>query len=256
MINSAEIKTIPQKPSPMANIESVLIGGDLAKLSSADRVLYYKRVCETVGLNPLTKPFDYITLNGKLVLYANKGCAEQLRANRKVSITIPSREVIEGVYVVTANAKLPDGREDAATGAVPIDGLKGDLRANAMMKAETKAKRRATLSICGLNMLDETEVETIKNPHAAKNNQPEENDGIQAPLPACDCGTELKFTSKKSGMFPTGSWYCPNWTNQDQKHVTPVHPDDYQIWKKEIILHTVEQAKLVEEAAMDGQYED
>ena len=33
-----------------------------------------------------------------------------------------------------------------------------------MMKAETKAKRRVTLSICGLGMLDETEVETI--PHA------------------------------------------------------------------------------------------
>ena len=29
------------------------------------------------------------------------------------------------------------------------------------MKAETKAKRRATLSICGLGMLDETEIETI-----------------------------------------------------------------------------------------------
>jgi hypothetical protein len=31
------------------------------------------------------------------------------------------------------------------------------------MKAVTKAKRRVTLSICGLGMLDETEVETIPN---------------------------------------------------------------------------------------------
>jgi hypothetical protein len=30
------------------------------------------------------------------------------------------------------------------------------------MKAETKAKRRVTLSICGLGFLDETEVETLK----------------------------------------------------------------------------------------------
>jgi hypothetical protein len=29
------------------------------------------------------------------------------------------------------------------------------------MKAETKAKRRVTLSICGLGLLDETEIETI-----------------------------------------------------------------------------------------------
>ena len=29
------------------------------------------------------------------------------------------------------------------------------------MKSETKAKRRVTLSLCGLGMLDETEIETI-----------------------------------------------------------------------------------------------
>src|SRR5574343_296815 len=32
-----------------------------------------------------------------------------------------------------------------------------------MMKAETKAKRRVTLSICGLGMLDETETATIQD---------------------------------------------------------------------------------------------
>jgi hypothetical protein len=44
------------------------------------------------------------------------------------------------------------------TSAVPIAGLRGEARANAMMKAETKAKRRATLAICGLGMLDESEM--------------------------------------------------------------------------------------------------
>ena len=39
--------------------------------------------------------------------------------------------------------------------------MNGEALANAYMKAETKAKRRVTLSICGLGMLDETEVETI-----------------------------------------------------------------------------------------------
>jgi len=34
---------------------------------------------------------------------------------------------------------------------------------NALMKAVTKAKRRVTLSICGLGILDETEVESIPN---------------------------------------------------------------------------------------------
>ncbi len=44
---------------------------------------------------------------------------------------------------------------------MPIEGLKGEARANAIMKCVTKAKRRVTLSICGLGMLDETEVDSI-----------------------------------------------------------------------------------------------
>jgi len=44
---------------------------------------------------------------------------------------------------------------------VSIAGLRGEAASNAVMKAVTKAKRRVTLSICGLRFLDETEVEDI-----------------------------------------------------------------------------------------------
>ena len=44
---------------------------------------------------------------------------------------------------------------------MPITGLKGEALANALMKAETKAKRRVTLSLCGLSWPDESEVESI-----------------------------------------------------------------------------------------------
>lgn len=117
-------------------IEQVLINGDLKELSEEARTQYYLNVCETLGLNPTTKPFDYITLNGRLTLYANKGAAEQLRMVHKVSLRITAREKIGDVYVVTAQAQLPDGREDGATGAVSVANLKGDALANAMMKAE------------------------------------------------------------------------------------------------------------------------
>lgn len=157
-------------------IERVLIGGDLSRLKEDERVSYYYKVCETVGLNPLTRPFDYIQLGGKLVLYANKGCGEQLRQIRKISIRIASRETIEGVYVVTAEAADPAGRVDASTGAVTIASLKGDALANAMMKAETKAKRRVTLSVCGLNMLDESELDSL--PRVVPQ-QPMAEDGVQ-----------------------------------------------------------------------------
>lgn len=144
-----------------AVMERVLLAGDLSKLSTQDRLFYYGKVCDSVGLNPLTRPFDYLTLNGKMVLYAKRDATDQLRKIHNVSVTIKLRETIEGVYVVTANAKDKTGREDESTGAVSIQGLKGDALANALMKAETKAKRRVTLSICGLGLLDETEIETI-----------------------------------------------------------------------------------------------
>ena len=67
-----------------------------------------------------------------------------------------------GLYVVTATGVDARGRSDAATGAVSIRGLQGEALANALMKAETKAKRRLTLSICGLGMLDETEVDSVR----------------------------------------------------------------------------------------------
>jgi hypothetical protein len=167
-------------------IEAAIMG-DLSKLTPGQRVSYYQAICKSLALNPLTRPFDYIMLNGKLTLYARKDCTEQLRASRKVSITKLDRETINGVYVVTAYAQAADGRTDSSTGAVAIEGLKGDALANAIMKAETKAKRRVTLSIVGLGWLDETETETIPNARpmvVAETGELVEQAQIAAPKPA------------------------------------------------------------------------
>lgn len=142
-----------------AIIERVLLVGDLKLLSPDERSAYYLRVCESCGLNPLTKPFEYILLNGKLTLYATKNCTDQLRALHSVSVQIVGREVQGDLYVVTARASV-DGRQDEDVGAVVLP-RSGEARANAAMKAHTKAKRRVTLSICGLSLLDESEVEAV-----------------------------------------------------------------------------------------------
>lgn len=157
-MSSTALTNVPE----VTVMEQVILNGDLKTLAPAQRLSFYNRVCESLGLNPLTQPFAYLSLTGKMVLYARKDAAEQLRAARNVSCEITNREIMEGVYVVTVKATLPNGRIDSATGAVPIESLKGEARANAMMKAETKAKRRVTLSICGLGMMDETEVESIE----------------------------------------------------------------------------------------------
>ena len=142
-------------------VESALIQGDLSKLSELDRLNYYRKVCDSLGLNPFTKPFDYLKLGNKLTLYAKKDCTDQLRKIHKVSVEELAESERDGVFIVTAKVKDKEGRTDVAKGAVNITGLKGEALANAVMKAETKAKRRATLSICGLGFLDESEVESI-----------------------------------------------------------------------------------------------
>jgi len=153
-------------------IESALIGGDLSKLDTNQRLNLYKSTCESLGLNPLTKPLEYITLNGKLTLYAKRDCGDQLRKIHKISVTVVSREKIDDIFVVCARATTPDGRTDESIGAVNVAGAKGDNLANAFMKAETKAKRRVTLSICGLGFLDESDVETIQEVKAVEPEKP------------------------------------------------------------------------------------
>jgi hypothetical protein len=155
------MNAVAKIPEHGSIVEQVIVKGDLSKLTPDERTRYYVEVCKSVGLNPLTKPFEYITLNNKLTLYALRACTDQLRSIHSISVVDMSETERDGVFVVTAKVSNKDGRTDIAKGAVSISNLKGEALANALMKAETKAKRRATLSICGLGFLDETEVETI-----------------------------------------------------------------------------------------------
>lgn len=142
-------------------IESLVLQGDISKMDSKQRVDYYKNFCESLGLNPLTQPFQIIKFQGKETLYAKKDATEQLRKIYGVSVVDMTESTVNEVYIVKCKVQDKNGRYDMATGAVNIKGLSGENLANAIMKAETKSKRRATLSICGLGMLDESEVDSI-----------------------------------------------------------------------------------------------
>ena len=142
-------------------VESLVLRGDLSGLGPRERANHYIAVCHGLGLNPASKPLDYLKLNGKEILYPNKGATDQLAAIHKVT-----REIIDGPKVMDlagtklvyalCRASLPGGRFETSVATVPlVDPV------NVLMKVETKAKRRATLSILGLGMLDEMELETI-----------------------------------------------------------------------------------------------
>lgn len=151
-----------ETPPAPSTIEDVLMRGDLSKLTPQQRIQYNMDVCNSLGLNWRTRPFEFITLGGKLVFYARRDAADQLRKINGISVEIINQETTaEGLRVVTVRATDKSGRADTDVGVVNMKNLAGEFAANAMMKAITKAKRRVTLSISGLGFLDETEVESI-----------------------------------------------------------------------------------------------
>lgn len=101
----------------------------------------------------------------KKQLYATKNATDQLRQVQGISITDLKIEITNGICTATAKAemRLKNGalRVDMDMGIVPVQGLTGENLSNAVMKATTKAKRRVTLSLTGLLMMDETEVVTV-----------------------------------------------------------------------------------------------
>ncbi len=142
-------------------LEALVMSGDMARLTPVQKVLYYKARCQAAGLDPRTAPFQYMTLQGKTTLYATKVATDQLAANHKIKTEVLSQVTESDLRIVMVRAVTGDGRATDEMGAVPILNLKGNDLANSYMKAITKAKRRAVLSLCGLGMMDETEIETV-----------------------------------------------------------------------------------------------
>jgi hypothetical protein len=203
---------MPELAYQLSPQETALLCGDLSKLTEAQRADLVMKVCESVGLNPYTRPLQYIEVYDKaknakkLILYATKDCTEQLRKTHGVSLTITNRSEIKDTYIVTAQAKDANGRVDESTGAVTIANLGGDNLCNALMKAETKAKRRVTLSICGLGILDESEIETIAGAQVlppvalpAAVVAPPRGIDISAPSPVNELGALGKKLGKLAG---------------------------------------------------------
>lgn len=139
---------------PMSAIEKVVIGNDLSALKPDERFSYYKWRCESIGLDAAARPFQYITFQGKLTLYPDKGCAEQLRAVHGISSRPINSKKIDDVYMVEVEATARDGRTAVDVGAVSVAGLRGDDLAKAIKKATTQGHRRATFALVGLGAVD------------------------------------------------------------------------------------------------------
>jgi hypothetical protein len=151
-----------RKPDELDTIiESIVTAGDISRLDPHQKAIYYRRRCESLGLDPSSKPFDVLRLSGKEVLYLNRGGTDQLAKIHHVSRRIvegPCCKTIEGTKMAYAKceASTPDGRVEEVIATAPWADPTMIL-----MKIETKAKRRATISITGAAALDESEIADI-----------------------------------------------------------------------------------------------
>lgn len=142
---------------------------NVAVLTMSQRSSFLYFYAKSLGLDPMTKPFDIIPgQSGKLIIYANRACSDQLRKLHKLNIEekysgplLVGSEERKDTWIVKVRISNPDGRFEDHIGAVGIEGLSGESMSNAIMKCYTKASRRGTIAFCGLGMLDETEVSSI-----------------------------------------------------------------------------------------------
>jgi hypothetical protein len=166
---SEEPKEELVKSNDLDAIKQLLFYGDLSALSQEEKGKYLFALCNSLGVNPWTKPFDFLPINGKLVLYANKGAAAQLAEVKQITSELlyegPLRmgpdAYMKEIYQVTMKFTDPSTRVSYETGTVWIGGLSGEAASNRAMVAWTKCKRRGILSHAGLGFPDESELDSI-----------------------------------------------------------------------------------------------
>lgn len=152
----------------------LILSSDLSNLTPTEKVVYVKQLCENLGLDPLTQPLKiidfYDAFRGKQSLvYVTKTAADNLRAKHEITVDILKEEQNDddGTYTVWVVGKLPNGRSEVNVGVVPLVDMNGKRLsafslANAKMKCFSKAARRLTLSILGLGITVEDELDTIE----------------------------------------------------------------------------------------------
>ena len=164
--------------------KSAARGGNMERLSEAEKERVVSAYCRALDLNPLSQPITFVKMPGRgEVPYVNRGATDQLAAKHRLNRrTIRGPECVDigGTKVVLCQVEVthPNGRSETALATLPM----GDP-VNVYMKCETKAKRRGTLSILGLGLLDEMELETIPGAERVQADRPSRDPDPPAIVP-------------------------------------------------------------------------
>lgn len=164
---------VGSETAPVPTVESLteklLEKKDFSGLTPPERAVLLLELCRKHALDPLSKPFGFLTVDGRVLLYAFKAASDGISKAR--GLTVLSKETQDlggGAMIYTVWVADQDylksggtsGRKRCDVGVVPA-GLQGTALANAHKKAMTQALRRAILGLEAPGFLDESETEDI-----------------------------------------------------------------------------------------------
>lgn len=156
----------------MLAVEAAIMTNNFQGLSVSQRIAIVVKRCEKLGVDPTQGPFVWGKGDGgRLMLVATKNLSQQLRANKDLRCEIVedwSQAATMGILIVRCTVSIPNGRSDQDIGVVSLKNKQGEGLANIIMAAYTKAKNRATLSLCGVGGLDESEMAAIRSEQRQK----------------------------------------------------------------------------------------
>lgn len=147
----ADVLSSDSTPS-FQKAELALMRGDLRGLTKGQIAEVVEGLARDAGLNPALSPIDVIpTREGRLVPYINAKGAAALRRLHGLEVTaIDLVKERAGLVVLRCILRRPDGTTDMAYGAADWREDRPADEARAWMVAETRAKRRATMSAVGI----------------------------------------------------------------------------------------------------------
>lgn len=150
-----------------ASVREYFRSGNVAQLNEHEKDFVLAKLCERYGLDPILRPFDLISFQGGQKFYMTASATNQLANAKGLSREVVSLDIVEDKMMAKCTVKVsdPTGRTEVANGFIAISKflaptkadpvpkrvlLDGDDLANALLKLETKTKRRATLSFFGV----------------------------------------------------------------------------------------------------------
>lgn len=157
----------------MAEVARFMTSGDLSRLPKATKDAFIVKLAEQIGIPPYPPPFAFVTdKRGKETLVPQKHLAQALRDKHGISTEITYQGPLqlgdkfdESIYVVKMKGTLPSGRfaEEMGTGFFGGDSAVGRGKADEVLKTVTKAANRVTYSLLGIGLIDETEVDSLRD---------------------------------------------------------------------------------------------